>query len=198
MPLELFVLVGTFIEEVFSPIPSFVVLVPAGAAAEAQGSAAWYLLVLVLFSATGRVSGAAILYWLADKFEDRLLTNGRRFFGISHKEVEKFGQRLGRAGKRDWLVLFLMNAIPIFPGAVLSLGCGFVKVKYRMFLACTFFGTMVNALIYLSIGYAGFRTAEALRNIEIATQIIVGLCIIGIAAWIIHKRRTRKTKSQSQ
>jgi len=183
------VLVGTFIEELFSPIPSFVVLVPAGAAADAQGKGLWYLLVLVLFSAIGRIAGATILYWLADKFEDRLLGSGRRFFGISHKEVEQFGRRLGRAGKRDWLLLFMMNAVPIFPAAVLSLRCGFMKVRYRMFLACTFFGTMVNALIYLAIGYAGFRTAEALRNIEIATQIVIGLILIALVVWLIRKRK---------
>jgi membrane protein DedA with SNARE-associated domain len=166
------------------------ILVPAGAAAEAQGLAPWYLLVLVVLSALGRIAGASILYWLADKFEDRLLTSpGRRFFGISHKQIEQFGQRLGRAGHRDWIVLFLMNALPIFPAAVLSLACGFVKVHFRMFLACTFFGTMVNALIYLAIGYAGFRTAEALRNIEIATQVVMVVLLVAIVAWVIRKRR---------
>lgn len=188
-------LVGTFIEEVLSPIPSFVVLVPAGAAAESQGRGVWYLLVLILFSAVGRIAGAVILYWLADKFEDRLLVNGRRFFGMSHQDVERFGRRLGRAGKRDWIVLFLMNAVPIFPAAVFSLACGFVKVKYRMFLACTFFGTMVNALFYLVLGYAGFRTAEALQNVETATQILGGLCVVGIGVWIIRKRKDGHKKS---
>lgn len=193
MPLELFVLIGTFIEELFSPIPSFVVLVPAGAVAEAQGRAGWYLLVLMLFSAIGRIIGAIILYWLADTFEDRLLAKGRRFFGISHTEIERFGSRLGRAGHRDWIVLFLMTAIPIFPGAVLSLACGFLRVKFRMFVACTFFGTMVNALIYLVIGYAGFRTAETLRNIEIATQVAVGLCLLVAGIWLM-KRHTRNKR----
>lgn len=184
-------LVGTFLEELFSPIPSFIVLVPAGAAAQAQGMEVWYLLVLMVFSAIGRVMGAVILYKLADTFEDRLLTRGRRFFGITHSQIEQFGQRLGRAGHRDWIVLFLMNAIPIFPVAVLSLACGFIKVNFRMFAACTFFGTMVNALLYMSLGYAGLRTAEALRNIEIATQVVVGLLIIGGVAWVIRKRRKK-------
>jgi membrane protein DedA with SNARE-associated domain len=192
VPLELFVVVGTFIEELFSPIPSFIVLVPAGAVADARGAGAWYLLVLMVFSAVGRIGAAAILYWLADKFEDRLLNDGRRFFGISHKEVERFGQRLGRAGRRDWAVLLLMNALPFFPAGALSLGCGFVKVRYRMFLACTFFGTMFNALFYLSIGYLGFKTAEALRTVEVATQVTIGLLIVGLVVWIIRKRRAAK------
>jgi membrane protein DedA with SNARE-associated domain len=192
VPLELFVLLGTFIEELFSPIPSFVVLVPAGAVAEAQGMGVWYLAWLMLFSAVGRIAGAIILYKLADKVENRLLTHGRRFFGISHKEIEQFGQRLGRAGRRDWAILFLMNAVPIFPAAVLSLACGFVKVQFRMFVLCTFFGTMVNALIYMGIGYAGFRTAATLRNIEIVTQIVIGFAIVAVIAWIVRKQHQRR------
>lgn len=190
VPLELFVLIGTFVEELFSPIPSFAVLVPAGAVAEARAAGIWYLAGLVVLSAIGRIGGAAILYWLADTFEDRLFGQGRRFFGISHTELERFGQRLGR-GKRDWAALFLMNAMPVFPGGVLSLTCGFIKVRYRMFLACTFFGTMINAIIYLSIGYAGLKAAEAVRNIEIASQIVIGLAIAGVVIWIIHKRKAR-------
>ena len=190
VPLELFVLIGTFVEELFSPIPSFAVLVPAGAAAKARAAGIWYLAVLVVLSAIGRIGGATILYWLADRFEGRLFGHGRRFFGISHTELERFGQRLG-CGKRDWAALFFMNAAPVFPGGVLSLTCGFVKVRYRMFLACTFFGTMVNAIIYLSIGYAGLKTAEAVRNIEIASQIVLGLAIAGVVIWIIRKRRAK-------
>lgn len=192
VPLELFVLIGTFIEELFSPIPSFAVLVPAGAVAEARAAGIWYLAILVVLSAVGRIGAAAILYWLADRFEDRLFGHGRRFFGISHTELERFGQRLGR-GKRDWAALFLMNAAPVFPGGVLSLTCGFVRVRYRMFLACTFFGTMINAIIYLSIGYAGLKTAEAVRNIEIISQVVIGLVAIGIIIWIIRRKRAKRT-----
>jgi membrane protein DedA with SNARE-associated domain len=165
------------------------VLVPAGAVAEAQGRGVWYLLVLIVCSAFGRIAGASVLYWLADKFEDRLLSNGRHFLGVSHKEIERFGQRLGKAGKRDWILLFLMNAVPIFPGAVTSLACGFIKVRFRMFVLCTFFGTMVNALIYLSLGYTGFKVAEALRGIEIGTQIVLGLLILLVIVWFWRKKK---------
>jgi membrane protein DedA with SNARE-associated domain len=187
-----FVLVGTFVEEVFSPIPSFVVLVPAGAGVAAQGGGAWQLAILVLLSAIGRIAGAAILYKLADVFEDRLLMRGRKFFGLSHTEIEQFGQRLNRAGKRNWVLLFVMNALPIFPAAMLSLGCGFLKVNYRMFLACTFFGTMINALLYLLIGYGGLRTAETLRGLELATQIVVGVLTLALVVWVIRKRNERR------
>jgi membrane protein DedA with SNARE-associated domain len=190
----LFVFVGTFIEELISPIPSFLVLIPSGAAAEARHASIGYLLLLMILSACGRIIAALILYWLADKFEDKLLANGRRFFGVSHKEIERVGQRLGKARKRDWIILFLMNAVPIFPTAALSVTCGFLKVRMKLFMLCTFFGTMVNSLIYMLIGYGGFKAATALNSIELASQVVLGLAMMAGVVWLVRARR-RRTKN---
>lgn len=184
---------GTFIEELFSPIPSFVVLIPAGAAANSQELSIYYLGVLAIFSAFGRIAAAVILYFLADKFEDRLLSNGRRLFGISHKEVENLGRRLGAAGKRDGIVLFAMNAVPIFPTGALSVACGFIKVRFRLFVLCTFFGTMINSLIYMSVGYFGAHAASALRGLEWATRITAAVIAVLIVLWFLRHRQ-RQTR----
>lgn len=194
MPLELFVLVGTFVEELLSPIPSFAVLVPAGAVANAQERGVAYLLVLMVFSAIGRIGAGVILYWIADKSEDKLLANGRRFFGISHKEIERFGQRLGKSPIRDWTLLFVFNAIPIFPTGALSILCGFVKVRFRMFAITTFFGTMINALIYMAIGYGGFRIANSLEEIQTIMQIVAAALVICLVVWFVHRRRRALTQ----
>ncbi|HYH74827.1 MAG TPA: VTT domain-containing protein [Candidatus Saccharimonadales bacterium] len=190
VPLELFVLVGTFLEEVISPLPSFIVLVPAGAVAQVQGMPLWYIGVLALLSAVGRVAGAIILYWLADRFEDAVFGR-RRLFGFSHKEVERFGRRLGRSGRRSWFLLFTMHALPIFPTALLSLACGFVKVPYRMFLTTTFFGTIVNAVIYMGIGYAGIMAAGLLDGLELAGQIITALLLVVLLVWLFRRHRRK-------
>jgi hypothetical protein len=69
LPVDIFVLVGTFIEEVISPIPSFVVLIPAGAVASAQSLPLWYLLWLAALCGAGRVAGGSLLYWIAYRLE---------------------------------------------------------------------------------------------------------------------------------
>jgi len=190
----LFIFIGTFVEELLSPIPSFLVLIPTGAAAEARHAGIAYLLLLMVLSACGRIIAALILYWLADKFEDKLLANGRRFFGVSHAEVERVGQKLGKKRKRDWIILFLMNAVPIFPTAALSVTCGFLKVRMRLFIFCTFFGTMINSLIYMLIGYGGFKAATALNGLELASQIVLGIMLMTGAIWLVRSRR-RRTKN---
>lgn len=187
-------LVGTFIEEVVSPIPSFLVLVPAGAATQAQGSGVWYLLVLAVLSGVGRIVGAVLQYWVADKSEDLLLAKKRRLFGLRHADIERLGARLG--GKRDWWVLFTVNAVPIFPIALLALACGFLKVRFWLFVTATFFGTIINAVIYLLIGYGGVQAAGALRNLELASQIML-IIVVVLVVWaaIYYWRKRRITVS---
>lgn len=193
MPLELFVLIGSFIEEVLSPIPSFVVMIPAGAAAQVQGVPLWYLAVLGLLGGIGRMLGSMVLYVLADKAEDWLLGNGRRFFGFSHKQMERLGTRFsGRP--RDFTVLFLLNAVPVLPTALLSLTCGFVKINFRMFVVATFLGATVNAIFYMGIGYAGLQAAEQLRNLELTFQIAAAVIAIALLGWYLYYRTKKRDR----
>lgn len=196
LPLELFVFLGAFIEEALSPIPSFLVMIPAGAAAQIQGLDWWYLGVLALIGGVGRVLASMLLYVLADKAEDWLFGNGRRFFGISHVQMERFGAKL-RQGRRDGWAVFTLSAVPVLPTALLSLACGFVKVDFRAFVVGTYFGSAVNAFVYMLIGYGGIQATAALRHLELAGQIASGVLIIGVIGWLMYYRRKRQHRKNN-
>ena len=166
-------------------------LIPAGAAAHVQETGWWYLLILALFAATGRILASMLLYVIADKGEDWLFGKGRRIFGVTHKQLEGFGQRFS-GSNRDWVVLFLLNAIPVLPTSLLSLACGFIKINFRLFVTATFLGSAINAVIYMSIGYAGIQAVEAFRHVEAAFQIAVLVAIVVLAVWFIYYQRTKR------
>ncbi len=185
LPLELFVFLGSFIEEVISPIPSFVVMLPAGAAAQIQGVEWWYLPVLALLGGAGRMLGSVILYTVADKAENWLLGSGRRFFGVTHKQMESYGQRFS-GHPRDFTLLYLLNALPAIPTALLSLTCGFIRIDFRMFLLATFLGAATNSLIYIGVGYAGLQAVTQLRGVESIFQLVLLLAVISGLAWLVY------------
>lgn len=197
VPLEVFVFIGTVIDEIISPIPAFIVLIPAGIAAHVQEYAVAYLLVLGIISAAARTLAGYILYLLADKLEDALFKGGRRLFGASHKEIEAIGKKLGKyRARRSWWALFTMHALPVFPGTLLSLGSGFIRLKPVIFLTATLAGSFVSALFFLYLGYAGVQTATLLSKLDKISQIITVVLLLGLVAWLIiwRRRKSQNTK----
>lgn len=181
-------------EEAISPIPSFIVLIPAGATALAQGLGWWYLPVLGLISSVGRILAAVLLYLLADKGEDLLFGKGRRFFGITHKQLEDFGAKFGRE-RRGWWGLFALNAIPVLPTSFLSLACGFVKIDFKTFVTASFLGSAVNAVLYLSAGYYGLAAVSQLEGLNVFLQVLAALVMVVVVVWLVAYQKMRSKKS---
>ena len=195
VPLEVFVFIGTVIDEIVSPIPAFIVLIPAGIAAHFQLLPVWYLLVLGAVSAVARTLAGYVLYLLADKLEDFIFAGGRRFFGTSHKEIEAIGKRLGKySPRRSWLALFAMHALPVFPGTLLSLGSGFIRLRADIFITATVAGSFFSACFFLYLGYAGIQTASLLAQLNTTSQIITIILLLGLLAWLIVRRLKKDRK----
>jgi membrane protein DedA with SNARE-associated domain len=186
LPLEWFVLVGSFLEELISPIPSFLVLMPAGAGLAAQGLPAWYMIVLALLGGFGRVLAALILYWLSGKLYSAAYARKTERFGVKRRTVEQFGKKL--RGRRTWLAIFSMWAIPIFPGAPISLASGFVKVPIPVFISATFWGSVVNAGFYLYAGYLGLNILESAHALNSFGKILALIALITLLAWLLRRR----------
>lgn len=191
VPLGLYTAVASFVEEVIAPIPSPFVMTSAGSIAEAQGKTLLFLFILAVIGSIGKTLGAWLLYFVADKFEDIVITKYGRFFGVSHRELESIGKHF-KGHWKDTFVLMGLRALPIIPSAPISIVCGAIKVNLPSYLLATFVGTIIRNIIFLYFGYAGFSSYEGivngLQSIESVVQVIlvafVGLFIV----WIYWKR----------
>lgn len=197
MPLELFVPFGSFLEEAISPIPSFLVLLPAGSLAHVQGHGLLYVAFLAVLSGVGRLAAALLLYSLSSRLESWLLTNNRSFMGITHTSVVQVSKYITKF-RHTWLVLLAMNGLPIFPTAILSLSCGFLKIPLRTFAIATFFGTIINSFIYMSLSFAGAHSIDAAEDLQSVGQIIGILLAIALAIYLLKKKITPAIKSRRQ
>lgn len=195
---EVFAFVASFLEELIAPIPSPFVMTIAGSMAAAQNAPFWYLLIIAIIAAAGKTLASIILYLVADKAEDVVLGKIGRYVGVSHKQVEHFGSRFsGRP--RDYVTLFLIRATPIIPSAPISLIAGFLALPKKMFIICTYFGTIVRDFFYLYIGFTGIEAAETIvEGIEGTSSIVtllMAVVAVAIAVWILVKKYRQKKAS---
>lgn len=191
VPVEVFAFFGSFIEELIAPIPSPVVMTLSGSMAAAGGSPFLYLLVIAVIAAIGKTLGAIILFIVADKAENIVLTRVGKYIGITHKQIEQIGARFQGTAK-DYATLLIIRSTPIIPSAPISLLCGLIGLPKKLFIISTFFGTVVRDFIYLYIGYTGMSAAEEIIDgIEGASSIItivLGLIGVGIFGFILYRK----------
>lgn len=195
VPLELFTLVGTFVEEVIAPIPSPLMMTTAGSIAALQGKAMSYLLVLSVIGAIGKLFGAWILYFFADKAEDIVLGRFGKLLGVSHADVEKVGKHLN-GGLRDDLILIVLRALPIIPSSVVSVGSGILKINLKTYLYTTFIGTIIRDFVFLYFGFVGVSAFEGyikgFESVESMIQIAVAAVLLAFMGYMYYKRHKNK------
>ena len=150
VPLEIFTIVGTFLEEVIAPIPSPFVLATAGSITKAQARPLVYIILIAILGSASKTLGGWVLYVITDKMEDLFTSKVGKLIGVSKGEIEKIGKYFNGT-KRDWVVLFTLRALPIFPSSPISITSGLIKIK-KLFLPQRFRNNN-KKLFYLYVGY---------------------------------------------
>lgn len=191
LPLELFVFTASIIEEIVAPIPSPTVMVIAGTFASVQGSTLGTLLLLSMLGALGKTIGATVVYKIADHAEDFAMARFGKYLNVSHEDVEKLGSRLG-TGVREYFIMTFFRALPFVPSVLISAGSGILKVRMRVFLVATFFGSVIRDGIYLYAGYAGLELLRTFiarsSDIEDFIQITVLGLIVGTVCVLVYRK----------
>lgn len=191
VPVEIFVALGAFTEELIAPIPSPIVMTLAGTISLTQEKPLVFLFWLALIGAIAKTIGCYFLYIIADKLEDVVVGKFGKFFGISHKEIERLGHHFN-GGLRDDIIIFLARAIPIVPTAPVSLLCGVIKVRLRTYLVSSFLGTLPRNLFYLYLGYAGLASVETILeqfdNVETVVTVLLAMIVGGAFALIWYAK----------
>lgn len=192
VPLPLFVFVGSFIEEVFSPIPAALIMGTAGSFALIDGRSFWYLFLLAFVGNFGKTLGAWFYYVVGDKLEDLLIKPMTKYFGIGHEEIESVGKRFTGHHWKDGGVLFLLRLFPPFPTTPVSLAAGIIKMDIKVFLVATYGGNFFKDLAYLYVGYIGLAKLQTIwrdiDHVKLGVDIVVALAIIFLLIFLYMYR----------
>ncbi len=191
LPLEVFVVVGSFIEEVIPPIPSPGVMILAGSFAVIQDYSFGGLAFLVLLASVGKTFGALVLYSGTKYAQDYLVGTFGHVFNVTQGDIERFGKRF-TGGFSDYASLAILRSIPIIPSVILSFGSGVIKLPVRVFLVGTFIGTIIRDTFYLFVGVSGTATLVAFvhNTATIETYLTLGALIFcaGLFVYFIYTR----------
>lgn len=193
LPLEAFVFIASFVEEVFAPIPSMAVLLLTGTFASIQDRLVIDLIPLAIIAAAGKTIGAVFVYYIAKRIGEVIITKFGNFFDISKSSLESFSNKI-TGTPRDYLILILFRALPIVPSSVVSVGCGLINIKPRLYIVSTLIGTILRDSFFLYVGFKGTQILSTLANqsgnIESLMQkiLIVFFIFALLYLYLKHKR----------
>jgi membrane protein DedA with SNARE-associated domain len=174
-----------FLESTFFPLPSEIVLIPAGYLAY-QGEMDAGL--VILYGTLGSIGGALFNYYLAKWLGRAFLLKYGKYMLIKEKTIINIEEFFKTHGS---ISTFSGRLIPVVRHYI-SIPAGIAQMNMTKFIAYTALGAGIWAAVLTILGYAiGHNQAllkEYLDHIIIATLVAVAV-IVAVYVWLHRRKR---------
>ncbi len=181
-----------FIENVFPPIPSELVMPLAGYVATQGDGAGWGELVLMIAAGTaGAVAGAVLWYWIGfqigiDRLKDFSRRHGR-WLTLTPDEIDKADKWFDRHGGK---AVFFGRLIPTVR-TFISVPAGTSCMGWRKFLIYTTGGTVIwNTVLAMAGWYLGSNYEQVSSWLGPFSTAVVGAILV----WYLYRVATFRRK----
>lgn len=184
---------GMFIESTVFPLPSELVMIPAGMAAAAGKI---NLSLVILYGTLGSVAGAAFNYYLAILLGRPLLFKIGKYFLMNEKNILRIEVFFAKHGA---ISTFIGRLIPGFRHYI-SLPAGVARMNIAKFLFYTFLGSFIWVTVLTCTGFLIGSNQELIK--EYLNMILIGC--FGFSATlifiycIIYRRKIAREKIVSR
>ncbi|HPX52366.1 MAG TPA: DedA family protein [Candidatus Paceibacterota bacterium] len=186
-----------FIENIFPPIPSEIIL-PLGGFVTTLEKSKVTVFGLIIFATLGSIFGAFILYWIGtllnvNKLETWLEKKWIKRLGFKKNEVEKTVKFFE---KWEGVAVFFGRCVPIVR-SLISIPAGMVKMNLLKFTLYTAFGSLIWNTLLIS---AGAFLGENWRNVVTLVDEYKNIVLIILSAvtiiliWRYFKKRNSTNK----
>lgn len=189
-----------FLENIFPPIPSELIMPLAGfAAARGEMSLPW----AIAAGTAGSVAGQFPLYylgwWLGEDRLRRLVRRYGRWLALSEHDVDRAGAWFERRGA--WAVLLCR----LVPGirSLISIPAGVHRMNLGLFTLCSTAGMAAWATILATAGYLlGDHYDAVARVLGPVGWVVFAVLALAIALWIGRRhwndRRSRRPQNRTR
>ena len=179
------IFVGMFLESTLVPLPSELVMIPAGLAVS-SGEMNIYIALFV--GVLGNVVGAVFSYYLAASIGRTILFRIGKYFFVKAEtiiKIEKFFENHGP------ISIFIGRLLPGFRHFI-SLPAGVARMDMKLFFIYTTLGSTIWNSILIAVGFfIGNNHKLIAENLYVISLGLLGFCIAILLGYIFLKP-TRK------
>lgn len=181
------VFLGTFLEAVFPPIPSEIVMGLAGFLIS-TGEFQWAPTLIAAI--TGNMLAVSLIWFLGKTFGRSFIVRWGKWVGINEKEIATGEKLFAKYGY--WIVLGC-QMLPL-ARTTIAFPAGILKTQYPKFI---FFNTLGASIWLTVLAFAGYTLGENWEQIEevfkpYETAMLVVLVLLTIylgVRWVLHIRK---------
>lgn len=176
------------ISSTFIPLPSEIILAPAGYMVSLGHMSYW---TVILMGLLGSMVGSYINYYIGEKLGRKFLLKYGKYFGFSTSKFEFMERIFLEYGS---ISTFVGRVIPLVRNYI-SIPAGIVRMNKVKFFIYTLLGSLIWVIFLTTIGfYVG-------NNMTLVTQyvhhffpyILIALIIVFILYVIVHKKRKKES-----
>lgn len=187
------VLVLIFLENIFPPIPSELILLASGFLITKTNL---NIFIMIIFATLGSLLGGILLYYLASLLNKNTLiklinSKALRFLNLKEKDIDLSFNWFNKKGN---ISVLICRCIP-FLRSLISLPAGIFKMSILKFLLYTTIGSLVWNSVIIVIGYVvGDNFLVINEVLKKYSYLFVALIII-IGVIVIFRKRRKNEKS---
>lgn len=177
------IFIGMFLESTAFPLPSELVVIPAGIAAS-QGQMNIYLIILV--GTAGNVLGAIFSYYLAQCLGRAVLFKIGKYLFIKPESIIKVEAYFKSHGP---ISVFISRLIPGFRHFI-SLPAGIAKMDVKLFCLYTTLGSALWTIVLAILGYEIGENKDMIKEyIHTIILCCVALCAVLVMGYYFFLRK---------
>lgn len=177
------------IESSFLPLPSEIVLIPAGYLAS-QGQ--MNISLIVITASAGSLAGAFVNYFLALSLGRRVLKRYGKYFFVNEDALIKMDTFFEKHGH---ISTFIGRLLPVIRHLI-SIPAGLARMNLVVFSIYTTLGSAIWAFILVMLGYFIGENKELIDTYlhQIIIVLLITIAILGVVYVYYQKAKTAKTK----